>query len=127
MAYKIVLNTTVVDAQKMLNYVYWQVKNHLLLVGRSDFANGIVSSDDSTVWHLDGYPEFPEGTYETVKAVEITDEEYEELVKQLELGTVEEPEDPVAGETVMSAQEMRSKILTLEDELAAAKILLGVE
>lgn len=127
MAYKIVLNTTVVDAQKALNYVYWQVKNHLLLVGRSDFANGIVSSDGSTVWHLDGYPEFPEGTYETVKAVEITDEEYEELVKQLELGTVEEPEDHGAGETVMSAQEMRSKILTLEDELAAAKILLGVE
>lgn len=127
MAYKLVLNTTVVDAQKNLNYVYWQVKNHLLLVGRSDFANGIVSSDGSTVWHLDGYPEFPEGTYETVKAVEITDEEYEELVKQLELGTVEEPEDPGAGETVMSAQEMRSKILTLEDELAAAKILLGVE
>ena len=127
MAYKIVLNTTVVDAQKTLNYVYWQVKNHLMLVGRSDFANGIVSSDGSTVWHLDGYPEFPEGTYETVKAVEITDEEYEELVKQLELGTVEEPEDPGAGETVMSAQEMRSKILTLEDELAAAKILLGVE
>ena len=127
MAYKIVLNTTVVDAQKNLNYVYWQVKNHLLLVGRSDLANGIVSSDGSTVWHLDGYPEFPEGTYETVKAVEITDEEYEELVKQLELGTVEEPEDPGTGETVMSAQEMRSKILTLEDELAAAKILLGVE
>ena len=127
MAYKIVLNTTVVDAQKNLNYVYWQEKNHLLLVGRSDFANGIVSSDGSTVWHLDGYPEFPEGTYETVKAEEITDEEYEELVKQLELGTVEEPEDPGTGETVMSAQEMRSKILTLEDELAAAKILLGVE
>ena len=127
MAYKIVLNTTVVDAQKNLNYVYWQVKNHLLLVGRSDLANGIVSSDGSTVWHLDGYPEFPEGSYETVKAVEITDEEYEELVKQLELGTVEEPEDPGAGETVMSAQEMRSKILTLEDELAATKILLGVE
>lgn len=127
MAYKIVLNTTVVDAQKNLNYVYWQVKNHLLLVGRSDFANGIVSSDGSTVWHLDGYPEFPEGSYETVKAVEITDEEYEELVKQLEIGTVEEPEDPGTGETVMSAQEMRSKILTLEDELAAAKILLGVE
>ena len=127
MAYKIVLNTTVVDAQKTLNYVYWQVKNHLLLVGRSDFANGIVSSDGSTVWHLDGYPEFPEGSYETVKAVEITDEEYEELVKQLEIGTVEEPEDPGTSETVMSAQEMRSKILTLEDELAAAKILLGVE
>ena len=127
MAYKILLNTTVVDAQKTLNYVYWQVKNHLLLVGRSDLANGIVSSDGSTVWHLDGYPEFPEGSYETVKAVEITDEEYEELVKQLEIGTVEEPEDPGTGETVMSAQEMRSKILALEDELAAAKILLGVE
>ena len=127
MAYKIVLNTTVVDAQKTLNYVYWQVKNHLLLVGRSDFANGIVSSDGSTVWHLDCYPEFPEGSYETVKAVEITDEEYEELVKQLKIGTVEEPEDPGTGETVMSAQKMRSKILTLEDELAAAKILLGVE
>ena len=127
MAYKIVLNTTIMDAQKTLNYVYWQVKNRLLLAGRSDFANGIVSSDGSTVWHLDGYPEFPEGTYETVKAVEITDEEYEDLVKQLEIGTGEEPEAPGAGETVMSVQERRSKILTLEDELAAAKILLGVE
>lgn len=127
MAYKIVLNTTVVDAQKTLDYVYWQAKNRLMLLGRPDLANGIVSSDGGTVWHLEGYPEFPEGTYETVKAVEITDEEYEELVKQLEIGTVEEPEDPDTGETVMSAQEMRSKILSLEDELAAAKILLGVE
>lgn len=127
MGYKILLGKTVADAQKTLDYVYWQAKNQLMLLGRSDLANGIVSSDGSTVWHLDGYPEFPEGSYETVKAVEITDAEYEELVRQLEIGTVEEPEDPGTGETVMSAQEMRSKILTLEDELAATKILLGVE
>ena len=127
MYYKILLGTTIVDAQQSLSYVMWQMVNHILLSCDEQLANGIVSSDGSTVWHLDGYPEFTEGTYETVKAVEITDEEYEELVKQLELGTVEEPEDPGAGETVMSAQEMRSKILTLEDELAAAKILLGVE
>ena len=127
MYYKILLGTTIVDAQQSLSYVMWQMVNHILLSCDEQLANGIVSSDGSTVWHLDGYPEFPEGSYETVKAVEITDEEYEDLVKQLELGTVEEPEDPGAGETVMSAQEMRSKILTLEDELAAAKILLGVE
>ena len=127
MYYKILLGTTIVDAQQSLSYVMWQMVNHILLSCEERLANGILSSDCSTVWHLDGYPEFPEGTYETVKAVEITDEEYEDLVKQLEIGTVEEPEDPGAGETVMSAQEMRSKILTLEDELAAAKILLGVE
>ena len=127
MYYKILLGTTIVDAQQSLSYVMWQMVNHILLSCEERLANGIVSSDGSTVWHLDGYPEFPEGSYETVKAVEITDEEYEELVKQLEIGTVEEPEDPGAGETVMSAQEMRSKILTLEDELVAAKILLGVE
>lgn len=127
MYYKILLGTIIVDAQQSLSYVMWQTANHILLSCEKRLANGIVSSDGSTVWHLDGYPEFPEGSYETVKAVEITDEEYEELVKQLEIGTVEEPEDPGTGETVMSAQEMRSKILTLEDELAAAKILLGVE
>lgn len=127
MYYKILLGTTIVDAQQSLSYVMWQMVNHILLSCDEQLANGIVSSDGSTVWHLDGYPEFPEGSYETVKAVEITDEEYEELVKQLEIGTVEEPEDPGTSETVMSAQEMRSKILTLEDELAAAKILLGVE
>ena len=127
MYYKILLGTTIVDAQQSLSYVMWQMANHMLLSCEERLANGILSSDDSTVWHLDGLPAFPEGTYETVKAVEITDEEYEELAKQLELGTVEEPEDPGAGETVMSAQEMRSKVLTLEDELAAEKILLGVE
>ena len=66
MAYKIVLNTTVVDAQSTLNYVYWQVKNHLLLVGRSDFANGIVSSDGSTVCHLDAHPHPPDTTPDTL-------------------------------------------------------------
>ena len=127
MYYKILLGTTIVDAQQSLSYVMWQMVNHILLSCDEQLANGIVSSDGSTVGHLDGYPEFPEGSYETVKAVEITDEDYEEVGEQLELGTVEEPEDPGTSETVMSAQEMRSKILTLEDELAAAKILLGVE
>ena len=118
----------------------------------------IQSSDGANIWRVDWLNRLPEdfpGSYESIEAVEITAEEYEELKEKLELGeSVEDntgsEEQPDTGETetpetpteeVMSATAMRLRIKELEgtvatlvesnkaltDELQAAKIILGVE
>lgn len=115
MAYKIILNDGVVDAQESLKYVRWNDAEKSLSPCDRDEANGIISSDELNVWHLDGFPAFSKGTYTTVTAVEITEDEYSNLLNELNIVLP------------MTVSEMRSKIASLEDELAAAKILLGVE
>lgn len=115
MAYKIILNDGVVDAQESLKYVRWNDAEKSLSPCNRDEANGIISSDEFNVWHLDGFPAFSKGIYTTVTAVEITEDEYSNLLNELNIVLP------------MTISEMRSKIASLEDELSAAKILLGVE
>lgn len=118
MAYKIILDGSVVDAQESLKYVryiYWNDTERSLTPCNRDEANGIMSSDELNVWHLDGLPAFSKGTYVTVTAVEITKDEYTSLLNELNIVLP------------MTVSEMRSKITSLENELSAAKILLGVE
>nr|DAL41144.1 MAG TPA_asm: hypothetical protein [Caudoviricetes sp.] len=115
MAYKIILGDSTVDAQESLKYVCWNDTEKSLSPCNRDEANGIISSDELNVWHLDGLPTFSKGTYATVTAVEITEDEYSSLLNELNIVFP------------MTVREMRSKIVSLEDELSAAKILLGVE
>ncbi len=65
------------------------------------------------MWHLDGLPTFSKGTYVTVTAVEITEDEYSSLLNELNIVFP------------MTVREMRSKIVSLEDELSAAKNFVG--
>lgn len=61
MAYKIILDGSVVDAQESLKYVryiYWNDTERSLTPCNRDEANGIMSSDELNVWHLDGLPAF---------------------------------------------------------------------
>lgn len=122
--YKVTANGIVIDA----NFVFlkWQQK-HGILVG-CDAAEGqfIQSADQSKVWRTPWLNPAPKeaGLYETVEAVEITEEEYIKLRKQLDDGDTPieaEPEQPnpdtppeddgdVPQETVMSVPEMRRVI-----------------
>lgn len=55
---------------------------------------GILSSDKSTIWHLENLEIFPVGEYSTVKIIEISKEEYEILKAALdENKIIEEPEE----------------------------------
>lgn len=130
--YKVISNGIVIDA----NFVFlkWQKKNRILLGCDISEANFIQSSDQSKVWRVDWLNPVDEeaGTYETVEAIEIAEDEYLSIRAALDEGTeVIEPEpapvEPEPGtvdeeptepeETVMSVAEMRRKIVELEDAL----------
>ena len=133
MFYKIMQGNTVIDAIAGVQYVVFQERNRLNIIGKKAEAFGIMSSDMSTIWHVEGLAEIPAGTeYQTVVMVEITEEEYDALRKPLEAGdVVADPEDeqpPEEGDTeepevVMSPTEMRLRI----NELTATVEALTAE
>ena len=87
MFYKILMDGVIVDALKNPRYVKWQERNQMLLViGFPEKAYGVLSSDGSTAYHLEGYPEIPVEGIPTVTMVEITEEEYTMLREQLDAG-----------------------------------------
>lgn len=119
--YKIIIAGKIVDANCI--YLKWQQKHHILIGCEASEAQFIQSSDQSEVWRAKWLnPAPPEaGEYDTVEAVEITEEEYIALRKKLgdgetvvepdvqqEAPTAEEPEgEEIPVESVMSAAEMR--------------------
>lgn len=133
MFYKIMQGNTVIDAIAGVQYVVFQERNRLNIIGKKAEAFGIMSSDMSTIWHVDGLAEIPAGSeYQTVAMVEIAEEEYDTLREQLAAGdVVEDPEEeqpPEEGETeepevVMSPTEMRLRI----NELTATVEALTAE
>ncbi len=119
-----------VEAHPSPVYVYKQ-ENGVLVRCTQRKAQGILSIDGSTVYQL--FEKTPLGNA-TLTAMVITTTEYQQLVDTLdeppEAGGESggETENPGGEETpVMTTAEMRQRILTLEEELAATKVLLGVE
>ena len=128
--YKVISNGVVIDA----NYIWlkWQTKHRILLGCEAHEANYIQSSDQEKVWRVQWLNPVPADapTFETVEAVEITEEEYLEIRKQLDDGfevvPEEIPEEEIPEDTpievpsveVMTPEEMRRKIVHLEAALA---------
>ena len=130
--YKVIANGTVIDA----NFVWlkWQEKNRILIGCDAEDAQFIQSTVQAHVWRVPWLNPVPAGAgeYETVEAVEITEEEYITIRQQLDDGfevvEPEEPETPVEPdpeegteetptEPVMTPEEMRRKITQLEAAL----------
>lgn len=134
MFYKIILNGMVVDIQTELRYVYWQEANKLMIMCSEEMANGILSSDGSVIWHVEGFPEFPEGLCQSVIVEEIEEDEYLRWKERLETAaTVTEEtteESPAENETteesknkdylsiqdMLTIQELTDKVAKLEKE-----------
>jgi hypothetical protein len=76
MYYKILKDNKIVSVIDNLSYVCLSPKSGRILLCNQDEAQGIVSSDGSTIWHLKGFYDFPFGDYEAVEAIAITKEEY---------------------------------------------------
>lgn len=131
--YKILKNSTIVDAVEMLNYVRQNLKNKVIVACKPEFANGIISHDHTVIWHLEGQPNFISGSYETVTAVEIDENEYKTIREVLDGGaeSVEDEEirEPLTTTAVMEllaslqtqVQELTAKNEKLESELAELK------
>lgn len=102
-------------------YVCWQTRNGILIRCDKRDAQGVMSGDGNTIYQLQGKQLSGVESDELLSAVSITLAEYEELAAQV--GTTD-PDDP--GTEILTRAQLTEKVLALEDELAAAKILLGV-
>lgn len=121
MWYKVVnSDNIIIDVLESLNYVMFQETNKLLLSCDQRKAQGILSSDQTVVWHLETLQEFPPTSpiYATVKVLEIDEDTYLALKESLEMG--EQPIEPPAEDDSDSSgnegnEEDTSKLLTLSN------------
>lgn len=117
MWYKVVnSDNIIIDVLESLNYVMFQETNKLLLSCNQKKAQGILSSDQTVVWHLETLQEFPPTSpiYATVKVLEIDEDTYLALKESLEMG--EQPIEPPTEDTSSDKEEEdTSKLLTLSN------------
>ena len=102
MFFKIIKGTTIVDVMVgTLNFVRENPRNKVIVGCEYAIANGIVSSDGTVVWHLEGLPKFTKEGYETVKYKVVSKDEYLSIKESLR-----------TGETV--SEEIREQLTTTE-------------
>ena len=89
MYYKVLKDNKVIDVLDRITYLKWQPKNKIMLLSDLNQAQAILSSDNNTVWHVEGFYDLPVEGYDTVNLVEIDEYEYKQL-KILGLTTPEE-------------------------------------
>lgn len=79
MYYKVMKNNKVVDVLDHLTYLKWQEKNKIMLLSDEGEAQAVLGSDGNTIWHVEGFYDLPVEGYETVRLVEIEQNEYRQL------------------------------------------------
>ena len=94
MAYKVIRNKQVIDVLPRLTYVKYQLKHNILLLCDEKDAQGILSSDGTTAYHIATLLPFPVDNFLNVSLEEITTQEYEQL-KAFHLKTPEEDAEAV--------------------------------
>ena len=121
MYYKIIKDRTIVDAMEIITYVRQNVKNKVVIACPREICNGIVSSDGTVIWHLEGQPQFIEGSFETVKIVEIEENEYNQIKEVLTDEQITEDDErirePITTTEVMEILDsMQKQIDSLTEE-----------
>lgn len=127
---KVMQGDTVITAEAHETPVYvCKQKNGIIKRCSEQSAQGILSLDGSTIYQLDGKDSLnldngytADFTYMTV---------YEEIIAGITEEDTEDtnpdvPED-TSEEEILTRAELTAKVKALEEELSAAKILLGVE
>lgn len=77
--YKLMDGNVVVDLLQTICYIRYLPSQSRLVVTDRQSANGVMSSDKDTFFHLEGTPNTFEEGVETVRVVEIDNEEYNAL------------------------------------------------
>jgi len=121
MFYKIIKDRTIVDAMETITYVRQNIRNKVIIACPREICNGIVSSDGTVFWHLEGQPQFIEGSFETVRIVEIEENEYNEIKAVLTDEQIAEDDErirePITTTEVMEILDsMQKQIDSLTEE-----------
>lgn len=136
--FKAIKDGTIVDALSEPRRVFYSPRSGsiLLCLEDTDPEQGIIGTDGD-VYHVAGWPEFPAaaGEIPTVELEEIDVVTYEKIRKALDDPPDTDPVPPEGGSTddLMTRAQLTAKVKALEasnarleEELQAAKILLGV-
>lgn len=100
-----------------------RLKNGVIDLCEDEKAQGITSLDQNCYYQLAGRESL--GVEDALTAAEITEQEYQQITQDLPDPEDVEPEEPDADKP-MSRAELTEKVNQLEEQLEAAKILLGV-
>ena len=79
MYYKVLKDDRVIDVLDHLVFVKYQPKHNIMVLCDKSEAQGIVSSDESYVWHVEWLYKIPAEGYNTVQLIEIDKYEYMRL------------------------------------------------
>ena len=115
---KILRDSTVIgaEAHEYPVYVNHPYYSNIPLRCEEESAQGILSLNQRDIYHLVGRSSMP-GDH--LEAEEITEAEYEYLVEELDIPDEEEVEpdpDEGSGSDIMTAQQMRERIIELESD-----------
>ena len=138
MFYKIVFNDMIIDVIRNPVWVIWLSRSGRFLNTDPGTANGVVSRDGSTVYNIIGKSSFVNYTnqFKTVDVVEITENEYNNLMSQItgeniEVENHEPTEIEILQKRVADLEAYTRDVSVcnnnLAEQLEATKILLGVE
>lgn len=84
---KIIHNNQIIDVMDNVRYVKCLPRTQKVLAVDKNQANGLVSSDGSTIYHIYGTPHTFKDKKISVTVEEITEEEYNELTTQMKKQT----------------------------------------
>lgn len=126
---KVMQGDTLITAEAHGSPVYvHRQKNNLIVRCSEQNAQGILSLDGATVYQLEGKASL--GLEDGMTASYIYQTDYETIIAGLEDTDKEdtEPEVPAdsSADDILTRAELTAKVKELEEELQAAKILLGV-
>ena len=88
MYFKVLLNDHLIDLLKDPLYVKYQKTNDVFLVCPLAEAEGVISSDGNTIWHVDTFPSV-NAKVDTVSLEQINNYQFDQL-KTLNMKTPEE-------------------------------------
>lgn len=80
MYYKIIKNNKAIDVLDKLIFLKYQEKHDIMILCEPNEAQAILSSDNETIWHEETLQKLPINKYETVRAEEIDEHEYRQLL-----------------------------------------------
>lgn len=113
-------NGSIISAEQLTDpiYVCYQTINKIVVRCSEVKAQGVLSLDGSQIYKLKGRTTMP-GEY--LLAEEISQADYDELIEELDIPDDppedDGPDDPDGGSDVMTAAEMREKIIDLTQQI----------
>lgn len=111
MYYKVIGQGKILDVIIDPQYVTYQSRNNIIVLSTKENANGIISTDGSTVWHVIGWDDIPLPDILSVQFIEIDESEYRILKSAIESEEAIEADVATDNETTITLEYVKEKAI----------------